>query len=110
MLPSLPVSSFFLLTAFGAALASCMGEKRAVCKAVHGLHSYLVLLCGHGVCFVRCFAASSMEECLHAAKNLEFVLEEDAVQESLWSLMPVSYFVLCEITPLTRAGTAVTWK
>lgn len=102
MLPSLPVSSFFFLLA---ALASCTGEKRACvgvwCEAVHRLCSYLMLLYGHGVCFLWCFTVSTMEDCLHSANNEGFVSEEAAVQKSLGSLVPVSCFVLCEITPLT---------
>lgn len=41
MVPSLPVSSFFLLVFFGADLGSCVGEKRACtgvwCEATCGL-------------------------------------------------------------------------
>lgn len=110
MLPSLLVSSFFLL----AALASRIGKKRARagvwCEAVRGLHSYLMLLYRHDVCFLQCFPVSSTEDCLHSANNSGFVSEEAAVQKSLGSLVPVSCFVPCEITPLARARIAVTWK
>lgn len=114
MLPSLPVSSFFLLVVFGTALASCIGERRACagvwCEAVHGLRSSLMLLYGHGVCFLQCFTVNSVEDCLHSASNSGFVSEEAAVQKSSGSLVPVSCFVLCEITPFTQARTAVMWK
>lgn len=80
------------------------------CEAVRGLRSYLMLLCGHGVCFLQCFTVSSVEDCLHSANNLGFVLEEAAEQKSLGSLVPLSCVVLCEIIPLTQAHITVTWK